>query len=147
MFKPKNNHVMLGNKKVEIPKLTRKNIKKLTSHIGSIGDFLVQLFLTPSENRATFIVVASEMFIDEMYELVALLSEIDIDYLDENATLEQVTNYIKQAWEQNDMEKALGNAKSLLHPMAEQFVMSIVNRMGNGENSQQMNSSNNVPLS
>ncbi|HHY74032.1 MAG TPA: hypothetical protein GX497_12600 [Bacillus bacterium] len=147
MFKFKNDCVQLGNKKVEVPKLTRKNIKKLTSHIGSIGDFLVQLFLTPTENRAAVIVASSDMFIDDMYELTALLSEIDIEYLDEHATLEQVTNYIKQTWERNDMEKALGNAKSLLHPMVEQFVMGIVSRMENGEQSQQMNLSSNAPLS
>lgn len=144
MFKQKKDQLSLGNKRVEIPKLTRNRLKKLTEHIGSIGDFIVKLFLTPEEKRAVFIVAGSDLMIDEIYEITSLLSDLPIQYLDEHASLAECTEYLRLTWEKNDMEGALGNAQSLLHPMAKEFVTSIVKGLKKVEKLQSMNSLSNV---
>jgi len=125
----KQDRVWLGKKQVEIPKLTRARLKKLTEHIGTIGDFLVKLFLTPENERAVFIVAAADVAIDEIYELTSLLSEIPLDYLDEHASLAECTEFLRRTWEKNDMNRALGNLSGLIPPLAQQFVQSIIKRM------------------
>lgn len=125
----KKERVQLGNKQIEVPKLTRARLKKLTDHIGTIGDFLVKLFLTPENDRAVFIVAAADVAIDEIYEMTALLSDLPIEYLDEHASIGECTEFLRQVWERNDMNTALGNLSGLIPPMAQQFVTSIVSRM------------------
>lgn len=125
----KKDRVQLGKKQVEIPKLTRSRLKKLTEHIGTIGEFLVKLFLTPENDRAVFIVAAADVFIDEVYEITSLLSDLPIEYLDEHASIAQCTEFLRLTWELNDINKALGNVSGLIPPMAQQFVQSILARM------------------
>jgi len=125
----KKDRVQLGNKQIEVPKLTRVRLKKLTDHIGTIGDLLVKLFLTPEKDRAAFIVAAADVSIDEIYELTAVLSDIPLEYLDEHASLAECTDFLRQVWEKNDLNNALGNLSGLIPPMAQQFVTSIVTRM------------------
>ncbi|GBG09513.1 hypothetical protein PAT3040_04163 [Paenibacillus agaridevorans] len=125
----KKDRVEIGRKQVEIPKLTRARLKKLTEHIGTIGEYLVKLFLTPENDRAVFIVAAADVAIDEIYELTALLSDLPIEYLDEQASLAECTEFLKLTWEKNDINAALGNVSGLIPPMAQQFVQSILARM------------------
>ncbi|MBO2942811.1 hypothetical protein JJQ72_02275 [Paenibacillus sp. F411] len=125
----KKDYVTLGSKRVTIPKLTRSRLKKLTEHIGAIGDYLVKLFLTPEKDRAVFIVAAADVSIDEIYELTSLLSEVPIDYLDEHAAFGECTEFLRLTWEKNDMNEALKNLNGLIPPIAQQFIQSIVKRM------------------
>lgn len=125
----KSERVILGKKQVEIPKLTRARLKRLTEHIGTIGDYLVKLFLTPENERAVFIVAAADVAIDEIYELTSILSDLPIEYLDEHASLAECTNFLRLTWEKNDMNRALGNLNGLIPPLARQFVESIIKRM------------------
>jgi len=125
----KQDRVWLGKKQVEIPKLTRARLKKLTEHIGTIGDFLVKLFLTPENERAVFIVAAADVAIDEIYELTSLLSDLPIEYLDEHASIAECTNFLRLTWERNDMNAALGNLSGLIPPVAQEFVRSIIKRV------------------
>ncbi|MEK3882427.1 hypothetical protein [Paenibacillus sp. PL2-23] len=125
----KKDRVQLGRKQIEIPKLTRARLKKLTEHIGTIGEYLVKLFLTPESDRAVFIVAAADVTIDEIYELTSLLSDLPIEYLDEQASLVECTEFLRLTWEKNDINTALGNVSGLIPPMAQQFVQSILARM------------------
>ncbi|WP_020615740.1 hypothetical protein [Paenibacillus daejeonensis] len=129
-FLKKKDRVKLGNKMVEIPKLTRKRLKKLTEHIGTIGDYLVKLFMQSEEDRAVFIVAGADVAIDEIYELTSLLSDLPIEYLDEEASFAQCTEFLRLTWERNDMNAALGNVDGLIPPMAKQFVQSLMKGMG-----------------
>jgi hypothetical protein len=125
----KKDRVQLGNKQIEVPKLTRARLKKLTEHIGTIGDYLIKLFLIPENQRAVFIVAAADVAIDEIYELTALLSDLPLEYLDEHASLAECTEFLKLTWEKNDINRALGNLNSLIPAGAQQFVQSLVARM------------------
>lgn len=125
----KKNRVQLGKKQIEVPKLTRTRLKKLTDHIGTIGEFLVKLFLTPENDRAVFIVAAADITIDEIYELTSLLSDLPIEYLDEHASIAECTEFLKLTWEKNDINAALGNLSGLIPPMAQQFVQSVIGRI------------------
>lgn len=125
----KKDYVTLGNKRIQVPKLTRNRLKKLTDHIGTIGDFLVKLFLTPEKDRAVFIVAAADVSIDEVYELTSILSDLPVEYLDEHAAFGECTEFLRLTWEKNDMNEALKNLGGLIPPLAQQFVQSIVSRM------------------
>lgn len=130
--KIKKDHVQLGAKRVEVPKLTRARLKKLTNHIGTIGDYFVKLIMTPEQDRAVFIVAGADVAIDEIYEITSLLSDLPIEYLDDKASISECIEFVRLTWEKNDMGQALGNLQSLLPPMAEQFVKSLITRAEKG---------------
>lgn len=125
----KKDSLQLGKRKVSVPKLTRTRLKKLTDHIGTIGDLLVKVFLSPQEDRSIMIVAGAEVMIDEIYELTSLLSDIDLNELSEEASLAECTEYLNLTWQKNDMQAALKNLSGLIPPMAQQFVQSIAQRM------------------
>lgn len=126
----KKEKLKLGNRTVSIPKLTRNRLKKLTDHLGTIGDLVVKVFLTPQEDRSVMIVAGAEVMIDEIYELTSLLSDIDIDELSEQASLAECTEFLNLTWAKNDMNTALKNLSGLIPSMAQQFVTSIAKRTG-----------------
>jgi len=126
----KKEKLKLGNRTVSIPKLTRNRLKKLTDHLGTIGDLVVKIFLTPQEDRSVMIVAGAEVMIDEIYELTSLLSDLAIEELSEQASLAECTEFLNLTWDKNDMNAALKNLSGLIPPMAQQFVTSIAQRMG-----------------
>lgn len=123
----------LGNRTVSIPKLTRNRLKKLTDHLGTIGDLLVKVFLVPPADRSIMIVAGAEVMIDEIYELTSLLSDLDIDELSEQASLAECTEFLNLTWAKNDMNAALKNLSGLVPPMAQQFVTSIAARQNQAQ--------------
>ncbi|OKP91844.1 hypothetical protein A3844_01650 [Paenibacillus helianthi] len=129
----KKDALQLGNRKVQIPKLTRTRLKKLTDHLGTIGDLVVKIFLTPTEDRSVMIVAGAEIMIDEIYELTSLLSDLDIEELSEQASLAECTEFLNLTWAKNDMNATLKNLSGLIPPMAQQFVTSIAQRMGQAQ--------------
>jgi hypothetical protein len=122
----RNDRVGLGNKQIEIPKLTRTRLKKLTEHIGTVGDLLIKIIMAPETDRPLYIVAGADVAIDEIYEVTSLLSDLPLEYLDEHATLAECTEFLSLTWERNNMNKALGNVRSLIPTVAEQFVTGIV---------------------
>jgi hypothetical protein len=123
----------LGSRTVSIPKLTSNRLKKLTDHLGTIGDLLVKTFLTPEADRSVMIVAGAEIMIDEIYELTSLLSDLDIDELSEQASLAECTEFLNLTWAKNDMNAALKNLSGLIPPMAQQFVTSIAARQNQAQ--------------
>lgn len=123
----------LGNRTVSVPKLTRNRLKKLMDHLGTIGDLLVKIFLTPEADRSVMIVAGAEIMIDEIYELTSLLSDLDIDELSEQASLAECTEFLNLTWAKNDMNAALKNLSGLIPPMAQQFVTSIAARQNQAQ--------------
>lgn len=108
------NTLYLGNKKVEIKKLTPNLWKKLFETIDRLPGLIVQVILAPKEDFYSYVISAAEIAMDEIVQVVAVLSSIDEDYIKENAGLDELIDYLVKTAKKNNLQDTLKNVKSLL---------------------------------
>lgn len=107
-------YVTLGDKKVEVPKLNYRKYKQMQDVIQMLPGVIFSLIITPPDNYYQMALVALDGTIDELYGIVAVLSEIDREYLEEEAGVNEVIDYLVATVKKNDFAKTVKNVKSLL---------------------------------
>ncbi|KYC94364.1 hypothetical protein B4102_3585 [Heyndrickxia sporothermodurans] len=108
------NTVYLGDKKVDIKKLTPSLWKKLFETIDQLPGLIVQVLLAPKEDFYSYIISACDIAMDEVVRVVAVLSGIDEKYISENAGLDEIINYLAKTVKKNNLRDVIKNVKSLL---------------------------------
>ncbi|MBU5214958.1 hypothetical protein KQI60_25765 [Bacillus oleronius] len=108
------NVTYLGDKKVEIKKLTPSLWKKLFETIDHLPGLIVQVLLAPKENFYSYVLSACDIAMDEVVRVVAVLSGLDEDYISDNAGLDEITNYLIKTVKKNNLRDVVKNVKSLL---------------------------------
>jgi hypothetical protein len=108
------NEVMLGDKKVTIPKLTPKKWKELFAVVENLPNLIIKVAMAPREDFAAYVLSAIDLAIDEMVDITAVLTGIDRQYLADNATVPQIIEFFTRTAEYNDLSRAVKNVVSLL---------------------------------
>lgn len=108
---------MLGGKRVRVAKLTPKKWKELVRAVERLPALIVQLAGAPQEELHSFVVAASELAMDEIVSVTAVLSGLDEVYLEENAGLDELFDYFVRVYEYNNLSKLAKNVQSLLSPI------------------------------
>lgn len=113
--------IMLGNKKVEIKKLTPALWKKIFSAIDMLPGIALQVFNAPRKDLTAYLLNAFDVALDEMVEIVSLISEEDAEYLTNEAGLDELVEYIFLTIKKNRLDQTVKNLKGLL-PQTEKKV-------------------------
>lgn len=108
------NQMYLHEKKVDIPKLTPERWKKLFEKIDLLPGLIVQVLLAPKEDMYSTIIMACELAIDEVIEVVALLSEIEVEYIRKEVGLDETIEFLVRVVKRNRLTDAVKNLQSLL---------------------------------
>ncbi|UTR05142.1 hypothetical protein MM326_13600 [Alkalihalobacillus sp. LMS6] len=121
----------LGDKRVDAQKLTYKKYKKMQDYVQNLPGNIFSLMLTPQEDFYQTALVIFHHNLNELYDVVAVLSEIDREYLDEHAGVNEVIDYLVATVKANDFQSTLKNVKSLLpektNPVPEQATSPLSN--------------------
>ncbi|PFJ15835.1 hypothetical protein, partial [Bacillus cereus] len=104
----------LGEKKVRITKITPRQYKELFSVIGNIPNLVYQVANAPEDDYRAYVLMALEVGMDDIVGIVAYLTGIDAEYLHDQANFYDLTEYLVQMVEYNNIEKTLKNVASLL---------------------------------
>lgn len=104
----------IGNKPVEIKKITIAQWKQLFGTIETLPALIVDVLTASEEDRTAYFIVALERSFDEITSIVSLLTEIDAEYIEKNASLDEVVEYFVKMAEVNDFNKLAKNVKSVL---------------------------------
>ncbi|MGM0776911.1 MAG: hypothetical protein ACQEXE_10455 [Bacillota bacterium] len=108
------NEMYLHEKKVEIPKLTPDRWKKLFEKVDMLPGLIVQVLLAPKKDFYTVVVSACQLALDEVTEIVALLSEVEVDYIRKNVALHEIIEFLSKTVQRNKLDEMAKNLKSLL---------------------------------
>jgi hypothetical protein len=108
------NHMLLHEKKVEIPKLTPDRWKRLFEKVDMLPGLIVQVLLAPKEDFYTVVVSACQLALDEVTEMVALLSDVDVEYIRKNVALHEIIEFMTRTVQRNKLDEMAKNLKSLL---------------------------------
>jgi hypothetical protein len=108
------NQMFLHEKKVEIPKLTPERWKKLFEKVDMLPGIIVQVLLAPKENFYSTVLTAIDLMIDEVVEVVALLTEIDAEYIKKNVGIDELIEFMTKTVKKNRLAGMVKNLQSLL---------------------------------
>ncbi|MDW0113762.1 hypothetical protein QT711_11240 [Sporosarcina saromensis] len=112
--------VLLGKKKAEVKKLTPALWKKVFGAIDLLPGVALQVFSAPRKDLSAYLLQAFDVALEEMLEIVSLVSDIDKEYLYHNAGLDELIEYVYLTIKKNRLDQTAKNLKGLLkQPQAE----------------------------
>jgi len=109
------NSVFLGDKLVEIPKLTPAKYKLLFGRIEALPQIIARI--VESRGNGDFITTALigvDIALDEIVEVIAALTDVDAEYIRENAGIDEITTFVARTLERNDLATTLKNFRAVL---------------------------------
>ncbi|WP_226568140.1 hypothetical protein [Bacillus stratosphericus] len=105
----------LGDKTVQVPKLTPVKWKALFEVVDRLPHlFITVLSTTGQDDFASTLVAAAKLAMDEVAKIVAVLSGLEEDYVLENAGTDEITDFLVAVVEKNRLQSVVKNLKSLL---------------------------------
>lgn len=111
------NYMYLHEKRVEIPKLTPDKWKQLFERLDLLPGLIVQVFLAPKDEFYSTVLSVCHLALDEVTEIVAVLSNLDEEYLRKNVGLNEIVEFLIKTIKRNRLDETVKNLKSLLPKM------------------------------
>src|SRR5690625_1132903 len=108
------NEMYLHKEKVEIAKLTPAKWKKLFATVDQVPGRILQVILPPQEDFYIAVLQAVGHALDEVTRVVAILTEVEESYIEEDVGLDEVVDYLQHMVKLNRLDTAVKNAKSVL---------------------------------
>jgi len=108
------NYVFLHDKRVEVPKLTPEKWKKLFERLDLLPGLIVQVFLAPKDEFYSTVLSVCHLALDEVTDIVAVLSDVEEEYLRKNVGLNEIVDFIVRTIKRNRLDETVKNLKSLL---------------------------------
>jgi ethanolamine utilization protein EutA (predicted chaperonin) len=111
------NEMYLGKKKVQIRKITPTKWKELFSMLDKLPGLVLQVFAAPKEDFYQTLIIALDVALDEVLDVVSTLSGVDKDYLadDQNEVgMDEIISYLSKMAKHNNLREMAKNVKSLL---------------------------------
>ncbi|NBI30774.1 hypothetical protein [Chengkuizengella marina] len=114
----KKDTVKIGNKNVEIPKLTISKWKLMFDNIQSLPQIILNILAVKgTKDFSSTLIVGAEMAIDEAVEMVAVIAGLDAKYIEENADMNELTTFIYKTIKKNDLQESVKNFRAVLDSM------------------------------
>ncbi len=105
---------MLGDREVEVPKLTYTKYRRMIEVSSQLPGAITTLIFTPEEERASTALHLFDIVAEEIFEATAVLSEIDAEWLKNNASITEVADYLVWTYKRNNFAETVKNVRSLL---------------------------------
>ncbi|WP_216667753.1 hypothetical protein [Sporosarcina jiandibaonis] len=106
--------VLLGDKKVEVKKLTPALWKKVFGAVDLLPGVALQVFSAPKDDMGAYLLQAFDVVQEELIEIISLVSDVDADYLHNNAGLDELIEYVYLTIRKNRLDQTAKNLKGLL---------------------------------
>lgn len=106
--------IKLGGKTVTVKKLTPVKWKELFSVVDNLPGLIIQVMTAPQKDFYATVLHAFDLALDDIVKVVSILSEVDEDYLKNNAGLDEIVEYVALTVNTNRLDKTVKNLKSLL---------------------------------
>jgi len=107
--------VQLGDKSVQIPKLTPVKYKALFERIETLPAIVLRVLADrDTDDFVATILAGANLALDEMVQLVAVLADIDAEHISAHADMNEITDFIRLTLEKNDLHRTLKNFRAVL---------------------------------
>lgn len=117
LFKRSNKHktaLKIGEKSVYPRKIPVAQWRELFDSVQVIPQMLVSVLTAPASERAGFFVVALRESFDDLVRVTSLLTGLDEEYIEHNASIDELVAFYKATIEVNNFSELIKNASSVL---------------------------------
>lgn len=104
----------LGEKTVRIKKVTPREYKEVFAVLGNIPNLVYNVAHAPEGQYQTYLLAALDVGLDDFISVISSLTGIEAEYLHDEVGLYDLTEYLAQMIEYNNLDKTLKNVMSLL---------------------------------
>jgi len=108
------NEMMFGEQRVKIEKLTIAKWRQLFETVDKLPGLIVQVLSAPKEDFYAYVLTALNIALDEIAEIVAVLTGLEAEYITENVGVDELFEYLFRTVKRNRLEDVVKNVKSLL---------------------------------
>lgn len=109
------NSVFLGDKLVEIPKLTPAKYKLLFGRIEALPQIITRIVAARGDGDfISTALIGVDIALDEIVEVISALTDVDAEYIRDNAGIDEITTFIARTLERNDLATTLKNFRAVL---------------------------------
>lgn len=112
--KSSEDHMYLGEKRVEIIKLTPNNWKLVFGSIKTLPTVIITVLQAPKHEIAEYLMYAFEMSQAEIIEVVHKLTGVEVAYLNSEVGLDEIVEYVTRVVKKNRLDTLGKNLQSLL---------------------------------
>jgi len=104
----------IGDKTVHVRKITIAQWRELLDSIQAIPQLIISVISAPVSERAGFLVLALRESFDDVVRVTSVLTGIDEEYIDQNASIDELVAYYTAMAKANNFGELLKNAQSVL---------------------------------
>jgi len=104
----------IGKKPVTIEKITIKQWKQLFGTIETLPQLILDVMSASEDEKSAYFIVALERSFDEIVDIVSVLTGIESEHIEENASIDQLIAYFTEIAKVNDFSGVIKNVKSVL---------------------------------
>lgn len=113
-FNTNENEMYLHEKKVLIAKLTPVKWKQLFNTVDRLPGLIIQVISAPKDDFYNYVIQAFDLALEEVVDVVSILTGIDSDYINNNVGLDELFDYLQRMVKLNRLDTLAKNVKSLL---------------------------------
>jgi hypothetical protein len=106
--------VALGGKRVPVRKITVGQWQDLFGVIHTLPQLLISVMTAPASERAGYLVIALKESLEDVLNVVAMLTDTDADWLRENAALDELVAFFAETAKVNNFGELLKNVQGVL---------------------------------
>ncbi|CAH1194609.1 hypothetical protein PAECIP111892_01763 [Paenibacillus auburnensis] len=109
------NTVTLGGQAVKVRKVTIGQWRELNTVVGTLPQMLLSVVTAPAESRISYLLAVIESAIDDVINVVALLTGLEPAWIDENVSPDELMAYFVAVARVNDFGGFLKNVQGALN--------------------------------
>lgn len=114
LFKRSDDYTTLAGKSVKIPKLTPAKIKQILTVVDRLPKLIASVVARMGEDDAiATLLVGVDMALEEASTIVAVLAELNPEYVEENADITEIVEFIRLTAERNDVGRLVENLRAI----------------------------------
>jgi len=106
--------VKIGGKSVKIRKITVAQWRELFTVIETLPQVLLTIMTAAPAERLPYLVVAIEKSISDVVNVVSVLTELDADWIENNASVDELVTFFVETARVNNFGEMLKNVRGVL---------------------------------
>lgn len=106
--------VLLGGQAVKVSKVTIGQWRQLYSVVGTLPQMLISVVTAPADSRVSYLLAVLESAIDDVVNVVAVLTGLEPAWIDENVSPDELMAYFVAVARVNDFGGLLKNVQGAL---------------------------------
>lgn len=106
--------IVLGGQAVKVRKVTIGQWRELFTVVGTLPQMLVSVMTAPAESRISYMLAVMESAIDDVVNVVAVLTGLEPAWINENVSPDELMAYFVAVARVNDFGGLLKNVQGAL---------------------------------